>query len=133
MASSRVMMKLGDYKFSMITAAYDQLVRTNAYRWTAQPRIGREPARQYIGPGDETIELSGVVFPQFLGGLDQPNRMRTEAGKGKPLMLVDGRGKVWGEYVIEQVREEQPAHFKGGAPRKQLFSLRIAKYGEDAK
>ncbi|MFW5499579.1 MULTISPECIES: phage tail protein [unclassified Maridesulfovibrio] len=131
--ASRVMMKLGAYKFSMITAAYDNLVRTTSYRWAKQERISREPALQFVGPGDDTLELSGVIFPQFLGGLEQLNNMRAEAGKGKPLMLVDGRGKVWGKYVIEEVREEQTAHFKGGAPKKQQFSLRIAKYGEDAK
>ncbi|WP_319778456.1 phage tail protein [Maridesulfovibrio sp.] len=131
--ASRVMMKLGDYKFSMITAAYDNLERTTSYRWAKQERISREPARQYVGPGDDVLELSGVIYPQFLGGLEQLNRMRAEAGKGKPLMLVDGRGKVWGKYCIEEVHEGQAAHFKGGAPKKQQFSMRISKYGEDAK
>lgn len=132
MASS-VMMRLGDYKFSISTAAYDNLVRTTSYRWSRQERIGREPARQFVGPGDDVLELSGVIFPRYIGGLEQLDHMRSEAGKGKPLMLEDGRGKIWGKYVIEKVREEQPVHFKGGVPRKQQFTLSIAKYGEDAK
>jgi len=117
----------------MITAAYENLSRTTSYRWAKQERMGRLPARQYVGPGDDVLELNGVIYPQFLGGLEQLNRMRAEAGTGQPLMLIDGRGKVWGKYVIEEVREEQTAHFKGGAPKKQQFSMRISKYGEDTK
>lgn len=130
--ASRVMMKLGNYKFSIETAAYKQLVRTTSYRWAVQPRISRGPARQFVGPGDDTIELSGLIFPQFKSGLEQLNLMRAEADKGEPLMLVDGLGKIWGLHVIEEVREEQGEYFfKGGAPKQQQFSLRIARYGED--
>ncbi len=128
-----VMMKLGGYTFSIETAAYNELVRTVSYRWAKQERISREPARQFIGPGDDIVELNGTIYPHFKGGLNQIEDMKTEANKGEPLILVDGRGKVWGKYVIEEVREEQPQHFKGGAPKKQIFALRIAKYGEDAK
>jgi len=133
--ASRVMMKLGDhYKFSIDTAAYQELTRTTSYRWAKQERIGRLPARQYVGPGDDVIEMSGLIFPQFRSGLEQLNKMRAEAGKGKPLMLVDGRGKVWGKFCIEEVREKQgPEFFKGGAPKRQEFGLKLGIYGEDKK
>ncbi|TAN71131.1 MAG: phage tail protein, partial [Magnetospirillum sp.] len=97
---TEVMMALGGYRFSLSTAAYQDLDRTNEYRWAAQERMGRRSARQFTGPGDETIALSGVILPHYRGGLGQLDAMRAEAGKGKPLMLVDGLGRVWGKYCI---------------------------------
>lgn len=127
-----IMMALGDYRFSMDTAAYDRLRRVNAYRWTAQDRMGRRPAMQYAGPGRETVELSGTILPHYRGGLGQLDAMRDAAGGGEPLMLVDGRGIVWGKYVIEEISEEQSVFLRGGVPRKVGFSLRLSRYGEDA-
>jgi len=128
------MMKLGEFKFSIETAAYQELTRTTSYRWPVQNRVSRVVARQYVGPGDDVIEMNGFIFPQFYSGLEQLNKMRAEAGKGKPLMLVDGRGKVWGKFCIEEVREKQgPEFFKGGAPKRQTFGLRLGVYGEDKK
>lgn len=130
--SGNIMMALGTFRFGLPTAAYQQLQRTNTYRWPEQQRMGREPALQFSGPGSETIELEGVIFPHFKGGLGQVDAMRTEAGKGKPLLLIDGQGKQWGKYCILEIRETQTPFAQGGIPLKQQFSLRLVRYGEDA-
>ena len=57
------MMALGGYRFGVSTAAYRELTRAAEYRWAAQERLGRLPARQYLGPGSE---LSGVIHPLIL-------------------------------------------------------------------
>lgn len=127
--TSLVMLALGEYRFGLSTAAYQELERTKAWRWQSVERIGVMPAMQYTGPGEETIELSGVVYPHFRGGLGQIESMRAEAGKGEPLMLVDGQGKVWGKYVVTQIREGQKTLFSNGVPRMQEFSLSLQSYG----
>lgn len=127
-----VMMALGDYRFSVDSAAYQTLHRTHDYRWAAQERLGREPARQYLGPGDEKITLAGVIFPTYRGGLGQLTALRDEAGLGVPLLLVDGIGLVWGRYVIEKVEETRSIFFADGTPRRVEFSLDLAAYGEDS-
>ena len=50
MASS-YLMKLGEYIFSIDSAAYQSLSRTTEFRWRSQARVGRLPAQQFIGPG----------------------------------------------------------------------------------
>ena len=50
MASS-YLMKLGEYTFSIDSAAYQSLSRTTEFRWRSQARVGRLPAQQFIGPG----------------------------------------------------------------------------------
>jgi phage protein U len=148
MASS-YLMKLGDFRFSLHTAAYEQLQRSSKYRWKSQERVGRLPGQQYLGPGDETITLSGVIYAEFLPAsqgnanlkdeqrrssnspIAQLNAMRAEAGKGKPLTLVDGTGQSWQQWVINQVEETQRTLFPDGTPRLVEFRLQLNRYGED--
>lgn len=131
-ANSLVMMALGDYRFSLNTAAYQDLRRRNSWRWPTVDRIGARPASQFVGPGEDCVTMSGVIYPHFKGGLGQLAAMRTEADKGEPLMLVDGTGQVWGKYVITDLEEGQAVFFSNGAPRSQTFDITLQAYGEDA-
>ena len=127
-----IMMVLGAYFFSIDTAAYQDLVRTNEYRWPSQDRITRKPALQYVGPGHETICLNGVIYPEYKGGLYQMELLRAEAGLDVPQLLVDGTGLVWGKYVIERIEETKTVFFSDGTPRKIEFKLDLRRYGDDA-
>ena len=60
---SEHMLALDEYRFSLPTAAYQEFTHAAEYRWAAQERLGRLPARQYLGPGPETVSLSGVIHP----------------------------------------------------------------------
>ncbi len=128
---SKVMLALGGYRFSIDTAAHETLRRTDAYRWIRQPRHGRAPAKQYLGPDAAEIELRGTIHPHYKGGLGQIDAMRAEAGKGEPLILVDGLGGVHGKWVIERIEEERSLPIDDGRPRKVTFTVRISQYGED--
>lgn len=129
MADSFVMMALGEYRFSLNTAAYQELERTSSWRWPTVDRIGARPASQYVGPGEDSVSMRGDIYPHFRGGLGQLTKMREAAAKGVPLNMVDGNGRVWGEYVITEVREGQSVFFSNGKPRKVTFDLTLKMYG----
>lgn len=128
---TEVMMALGEYRFGLSTAAFADLQRTSEYRWAKQERMGRKPARQYTGPDGDTISLSGVIYPHYRGGLGQINAMRAQAGKGKPLLLVDGLGRVWGKFCLVKVQEGQTRFLSNGVPLKMDFNLSLEEYGDD--
>jgi phage protein U len=126
------MFALGDYRFSIPTAAYQDLERTNEWRWATVDRIGVTPAKQFMGPGEDAITMSGIIYPGMVAsrqGLEQVPRMRAEAALGLPRLLVDGSGRVWGEYVITNLREGQKTFFSDGAPRAIEFSISLSAYG----
>ncbi|WP_196489782.1 phage tail protein, partial [Xylella fastidiosa] len=50
-----VLMMLGGYTFSLTSLVYQELARVNEYRWAAIERYGQRDARQYTGPGEESI------------------------------------------------------------------------------
>lgn len=129
---NRVMMQLGEYQFGIESAVYEQLRRSTAYRWQGQDRIGRRPAQQFAGVGQETISLTGRIYPFYKGGLGQLDKLRAEAGQGEPRILVDGLGRIWGKWAVTRIDETQSTLMPDGVPEKIDFSLELARYGEDA-
>jgi len=130
--SSRIMWMLGPFMFSRDTAAPNQLRRTTEFSWPGQARVGRDPALQFTGPAADTIDLDGVIYPQYIGGLAQVAAMRELAGLGEPQLLVDGRGVVYGKWAILRVEETSTIFLENGTPRKISFKLSLQRYGEDS-
>jgi len=128
---AEVMMALGDYRFSVDTAAYGSQKRSTGYRWAKQEVIGAHPRYQFIGQGEDTQSLSGVILTTYQGGLGQLDDMRAEAGLGEPLQLIDGVGWVYGLWCITKISETKTVFFADGAPRKVEFSLDIVRYSEE--
>ena len=128
-----MMMILGAYRFAISSAAFKSLKRQSEYRWQEINRMGANPALQFTGFGAETIDLEGVIYPHFKGGLRQVTLMRAEAGVGKPLMLISGNGNAFGRWCIVKISESQSVFMKDGAPLKIEFSISLKRYGEDAK
>ena len=128
------MARLGDFMFSIDTAAFQELQRRSSYDWKEVERIGRKPARQFTGPGSDTITLQGVILPHYRGGLGQISRMRVLAGRGEPLPFIycsEFAGQYLGDWCILDITEGRSVFFHDGAPRKIEFSLTIGEYGED--
>ncbi|SCX75733.1 phage tail protein [Desulfoluna spongiiphila] len=125
------MMALGNYRFAVDTAAYQELRHTTPFTWSEKSRSGRRPALKFTGIGKETIELSGTIYPSYKGGLGQLEAMRKEARRGKPLHLSDGFGNTRGRWCIESIEDTQTFFLPNGIPRKQTFRLTLSAYGDD--
>jgi len=123
--------KAPPYYFNLDTAAFDELRRSTEFRWASQERLGRRPAQQAVGMGEEKITLKGVIFPGFKGGIKQLDTLRSLGAQLKPLTLTTGYGDVLGTWCLKSVEEEQSALLQGGIPRKQAFTLEFARYGDD--
>ncbi|MBU2709296.1 phage tail protein [Zooshikella marina] len=118
------------FRFSRNTAAYQSSQQTHHYRWSQQERISNTPTHQYIGPGQQSLTLKGVIYPYYLGGLEQVEQLRNEAGRGKPFLLVEGTGSVLGHFVIESIESEQTYFLEDGRPQKITFQLSLSRYGD---
>lgn len=125
---AEVMLQYGGYQFSIRSAAYQSLTRSSEYRWARQPRIGTNDALQFTGYGPDTIELEGMIYPHFRGGLSQLDRMRSQASIPVPMPLVSGLGKFLGVWVVEQITEGQRVFATSGVPHRQDFTIRLARY-----
>lgn len=169
-----VMMGLGSYRFSLSTAAYQELTRQAAWRWPEQERLGAAPVRQSLGRGSTTVTVVGTLYPHYKGLLGLPNLLARvpglanalgqvaslssvlsrfglspqglagvsgswalqglleDADQGKPLLLVDGRGRVWGYWCLLQIQETETHPMADGAALKVDFMAELGFYGDEA-
>lgn len=133
------MLRVGPFIFSISTAAYQNLTRTDTYRWQTVEVIGGELANQYMGPGERTITLDGVVYthydagrapfqPQAVVGTEQVAALRAVADAGAPVNVTDGRGRAYGKWVITSLNSKSSVFMDNGAEKKQEFDLSLRYY-----
>jgi phage protein U len=125
-----ILILLGPFRFSLATAAPDEITRASAWTWAEIERIGSAPAMQFIGERAELISIRGRIIPGFTGGVEQLAQMRALAGLGIPMFLVDGMGRVHGNWVIESLTDSGGNYFSNGSPRIVDFDLAIKKYND---
>ena len=69
--------------------------------------LGRRQPNEHVGEGDETIKLSGRIYPYKLpGGLETHEVLNMIREAGEPQFLLRGDGAALGWYLIESVSEK---------------------------
>lgn len=138
--SASHMMQLGKYKFSVGRAAFDSLSFNTDYRWKNQESQtgSNSPAMQFVGVGEQTLKLTGTIYPQLVeDGLTQVDQMREEAATTKPLKLTyvksSGKsdasvGRVLGNWVIMSISEDRTLFLNDGIPREINFTMELQRY-----
>jgi phage protein U len=120
-----MMMALGLFVFGMHTVAYQELQRQTDWRHPSTSRVGTNPARQFLGRGDDTITLPGVLVSGLAGTQISLDTLRKMADTGKAWPLIEGTGRIYGIYVIESISETRSYFFKDGAARRIEFNLTL--------
>lgn len=132
--TSFVMLQLGDFQFSVDTAAYERLRRTDVFRWVPQDPVSAPTSLQAQSLGLSKISLEGVIFTTYDRsgvpvGTYQLDRIRALAGRMQPLVLTDGRGNVYDLWCVDLLEVGESTFFGNGAARKQEFTINLTKFG----
>ena len=131
-----MLMQLGDFQFSVSTAAYTELSRESGSRWASIPLLGGGEALQALGYEHDVISLSGEVYPQVSvqvggdGGTAAIDTLREMNAALKPLLLQSASGNNFGYWVILKLQDADSVYLIGGVPRRQKFRLTLKYYGE---
>lgn len=120
-----MMMALGMFVFSLPTVAYQELQRKTQWKYASNARLGRRDARQFTGPGDDTITLSGWVAPELTGSLYCFDALRLMADTGKSWILIQGSGRIYGAFIITELSETRTVLDGYGSPAKVEFSITL--------
>jgi len=126
-----MLLALGLFAFGIDTLAFDEIQRKSSWRHATATRIGARDASQYTGPGDETISLPGSVFTEIADGKVSLDEIRRMANTGDAWPLVDGRGYVYGAYVITALTEKLKHLWPDGSPRRIDFTIDLLCVDED--
>ncbi|MCS6160697.1 phage tail protein [Shewanella baltica] len=125
-----MMMTLGFFVFSRLTVPYQASQHDMVWRHPTNSRVGARPSAQFLGVGDETLTLSGVLMPEITGGELSLEALRKMADTGKAYPLIEGRGTVTGFFVIEKISKGRSEFFSDGAARKIEFTIELKRVDE---
>ncbi|MFW9268779.1 phage tail protein [Pseudomonas sp. NR3] len=127
-----MMLALGMFVFSLSTAAYQALQRQTEWRHASNPRVGAAPARQFVGRGDDTITLPGIILPELAGSALSLDALRLMANTGKAWPMVEGSGRIYGLWIIDSLNETKTLFFRDGTPRRIEFTLILKRIDDDS-
>lgn len=125
------LLQLGDFQFTVPNGVHESLDRSMAWSWPEQGRLLRKPATQFTGPGLDSISLSGVIYPGHSGKQNTIDDLRKMGDAGKPYMLTDGLGRVYGQFTMVGIQEGRSLFAQGGAARRIDFTIELLEYGPD--
>lgn len=126
-----MMMSLGLFVFSVPTVAYQQFQRDTAERFAANDRFGARAASQHLGPGADTISLTGDLYPGTTGGSADIQRLLDMQATGTAYLLMDGQGNVLGYWTIRSVQQNRSIFLREGQARKMSFTLTLSHEPDD--
>lgn len=126
-----MMLSLGMFVFSLSTVAYQELQRQTNWRHASNNRVGAPPALQFVGRGDDTITLPGIILPELAGSVLSLDALRLMANTGKAWPMVEGTGRIYGLWVIESLSETKTVFFRDGTPRRIEFTLTLKRTDDD--
>lgn len=126
-----MMLSLGMFVFSLSTLAYQELQRQTNWRHASNSRVGAPPALQFVGRGDDTITLPGIILPELAGSVLSLDALRLMANTGKAWPMVEGTGRIYGLWVIESLSETKTVFFRDGTPQRIEFILTLKRTDDD--
>ncbi|KPU83664.1 hypothetical protein JI58_08105, partial [Marinosulfonomonas sp. PRT-SC04] len=87
------------------------------------------PAKQFLGPGDRTIELRSVIYKEVLSpsGPTQVEMMRVWMRTGRRLPLISRSGHFYGLYIIEELAAEKTHVLPNGTFQKMTITIKLTR------
>jgi len=130
------LLALGPHIFEILPLNYQQIERETRAEWASIARFGARSARQFTGLGDDSLTISGLIFPEEFGGRSDYEAIRLTQAAGIPLMMA-GMGasttaRIFGLVVVLSVSDTQTSIGPDGQGRVLEFSVEVAPYGGSA-
>lgn len=117
-----MMMAYGLFVFTLSTLPYQEFKRQVSWRYGSNTRMGLRPGRQYLGPDEEPITLSGTLLPELSGGRLSLKALEILGSQGKAWPLLEGSGQIYGMYTLESLETTSTVFFSNGQPRRIEFT-----------
>ena len=125
------LMSLGSFVMDD-TIPVNSIQRTTTARHVKSERLNQWSARQWTGPNSESAQITGAVFPLSHGaGTKQLDALRAAQETGQALAWANGHGELMGVWVIQSIQEVPSDWLPGGAPRRQRFTIQLARQAPD--
>ncbi|OZU14092.1 phage tail protein [Salmonella enterica subsp. enterica serovar Altendorf] len=128
-----MMATLGLFVFVLQTAPYQQMQQEVSWRHVTNSRVGQRPATQFLGVDEETITLSGELYPELTGGTLSLMTLQWMADTGKAWPLIEGTGFIYGMFVITSLSRTRTFFSPNGHASKIKFTLTLKRVDSNLK
>ncbi|WP_276681494.1 phage tail protein [Thalassolituus oleivorans] len=122
---------LGLFIFDLKTAPLTERSRNTDWRHARPAVIGQRAPSTYIGPGQDTVTLTGVIAHDIAGTELSLDVLRKMGDTGEPYVLVYGTGQVVGMFEIDSISETSTAFFPNGKPRRIEFNISLTRVSNE--
>lgn len=127
-----MLMAFGQFVFETDTLSFTELQRQRTWNHASNSVAKGRAKRQYLGVGDETVSLSGLIYEvQGFGQRQSVDDLAMMADRGSAYTLVDGSGYLYGVYIIEGLDDTRSILLFNGVPRKIDFSIKLTRVDDD--
>ena len=126
-----MLMAIGMFIFDLPTLAHNELQRKASWVHARSARVGARDITQFVGPGEETINLSGSVYAEITDGAVSIDDLRTMAASGEAWPLLDGTGLKFGDFVIEAIDERHSYLMLDGRAQRIDFAIDLLRIADD--
>lgn len=130
--------QIGPATVSTFPFSIDALKRETAADWAAKDLLGRRRGREFMGEGDETLKLSGTIFPynrQMPGAALILDILQGIRMAGLPVFVLRGDFAPLGWWILTKIEEQHEMIAATGVGQviKHSFDLtRVSSLGFDA-
>ncbi|MEK9498997.1 phage tail protein [Photorhabdus sp. P32] len=126
-----MMAALGLFVFMLKTTPYQSLQHQQSWRYGFNNRVGARPDFQFMGPNNDTITLSGALYPEITGGRLSLLALQLMAESGKAWSFLDGSGTIYGMFIIESIDQTKSEFFTDGTARKIDFTVTLRRVDDN--
>lgn len=127
-----MLLALGQFPFLLLSAPLNEWQRQRAWKHATNSRVGARDASQYVGQGNDSITLAGLIAAGEIGSPLSLDVLVAMADTGDAYVLVDGTGRVHGAFVIAELHETQTYHNLLGVAQKIEFTLTLNRVDDSA-
>ncbi|PJI89057.1 phage tail protein [Sphingomonas koreensis] len=85
--------------------------------------------RRHSSPvrGEDVITINALLVPEIAGSYGAIEALEEMANTGDSYPLLDGLGRVLGNYRIERMEETHRSIMAGGIPRQKVVSIELVR------
>ncbi|HBO70975.1 MAG TPA: oxidoreductase, partial [Acinetobacter sp.] len=123
-----MLMCLGQFPFTTDTLTFTEIQRQRSWQYADNAVAKGRKKRQFIGSGDETISLPGLIYQEHgFGNRFAIDDLAAMADTGQGFVLVDGSGYLYGVFTIDSIDETKQILLFNGVPRKIDFTIKLTR------
>lgn len=124
--------QLGDIIFEGLKG-FDSLSVSNASSIAQHALIGRKPKLQFTGDDAQSISITANLNAAFCTPEDELSALEEARSRAQVLPLIDGTGRVYGDYVIQSIEYDINKTDTSGAIVNALVTIELIESYDEEK